>query len=110
DRNVTGVQTCALPISLTGAAQEAAERSGKTLDVVRARLQHATSLSGSDPQAAVTAFRTAIAFALQAGLSEQAAIGTGNLGRLLDRADDRQAAVEHYEEAARLAGRAGDAA
>lgn len=92
---------------LTGAAQEAAERSGKTLDVVRARLQHATSLSGSDPQAAVTAFRTAIAFALQAGLSEQAAIGTGNLGRLLDRADDRQAAVEHYEEAARLAESAG---
>src|SRR5699024_8042277 len=42
---------------LTGAAQEAAERSGERLDVVRARLQHATSLSASDPEGAVTAFQ-----------------------------------------------------
>lgn len=94
-------------VPLTAAAQDANERSGDTLDVVRARTQHATALAGIDQEAAVTAFHNAISFALQAGLPEHAAIGTGNLGLLMSRADDSQAAIEHYEEAARLAQSAG---
>lgn len=101
----TGASTRIAP--LTAAALEAVERSGETLDVVRARLQYVTCLDVSDQEAVVTAFRDAISFALQAGLPEHAAIGTGNLGLLMARADDGQAAIEHYEEAARLAESAG---
>ena len=101
----TGASTRVAP--LAAAALEAVERSGGTLDVVRARMQYATSLDLRDQEAVVTAFREGISCALQAALPEQAAIGTGNLGLRMGRAGDAQAAIEHYEEAARLAESAG---
>lgn len=95
-------------VPLTAAAQEAAERVGERHDVVRTRLQHATSMAGCSVDAAIDAFRGAIALALDSGELVQAATGTGNLGLQLARANDAEAAREHYQEAVHLAERAED--
>ncbi|WP_147916736.1 AfsR/SARP family transcriptional regulator [Ruania zhangjianzhongii] len=95
-------------VPLTAAAQDAAERVGERHDVVRTRLQHATAMAGCSVDAAIDAFRGAIALALDSGELAQAAIGTGNLGLQLARANDADAAREHYQEAVHLAEGAGD--
>lgn len=98
-----GSQHVASPLSC--AAREAAERSGDTLDLVRATLQHASALDDDDT--AVAALRTAIEVALKHNLPDQAAIGTGNLGFRTARMGDTASALMHSEEAVRLAMSAG---
>ncbi|WP_277050298.1 AfsR/SARP family transcriptional regulator [Ruania albidiflava] len=90
---------------LSCAARQAAERSGDTLDVVRAALQHASAIDDDDT--AVAALRTAIEAARKHSLPDQAAIGTGNLGFRTARMGDTASALVHSEEAVRLALSAG---